>query len=341
MKALVLEEYKKVVYKDVPLPQIEEDEVLVNVKASSICGSDVHGYDGSSGRRIPPIIMGHEASGVITQIGSRVKKFKIGDRVTFDSTVYCGTCDYCVQGRTNLCERRQILGVSCKEHRREGTFAEYVAVPERILYRIPDGVSFESAALVEPLSVAFHAVNVTNLKLGDTVLVIGAGTIGLLIIKLLKVSNAARIIVSDLDEGKLKIAKEAGADYCFGKDADLIAEVMKLTGKGVDVAIEAVGVNATIQNAINATRRGGAVTLVGNVSPEIKLPLQSVITKELTLQCSCASAGEYPRCLAMMELGKVNMDDIISRVAPLEEGQMWLDSLHAAEPGLIKVLLTP
>lgn len=341
MKALVLEEYNKVVYKDVSLPQIQEDEVLVNVKASSICGSDVHGYDGGSGRRIPPIIMGHEASGVITQVGSRVKRFKVGDRVTFDSTIYCGECDYCVQGRTNLCENRQVLGVSCKEHRREGTFAEYVAVPERVLYSIPDGVSFENAALVEPLSVAFHAVDITNVKLGDTVLVIGAGTIGLLIIKLLRVSNAARIIVSDLDEGKLKIAKEAGADYCFGKGVDLMAEIKKLTEKGVDVAFEAVGINATVQNAINATRKGGAVTLVGNVSPEVTLPLQIVIARELTLQGSCASAGEYPRCLAMMESGRVNIDDVISKVAPLEEGQLWLDKLHAAEPGLIKVLLTP
>lgn len=342
MKALVLEEYGRLVYKDVDIPQIQDDEVLVNVKATSICGSDVHGYDGKSGRRIPPIIMGHEASGVITQVGCRVKRFKVGDRVTFDSTVYCGECKYCVQGRTNLCESRKTLGVSCEEHKRNGTFAEYVAIPERILYRIPEGVSYESASLVEPLSVAFHAVNITNIKLGDTVLVVGAGTIGLLIIKLLKVSNAARIIVSDLDEVKLKLAKEAGADYCFGRGTDLVSEVKKLTeGEGVDVSFEAVGINETIQNTINATRKGGAVTLVGNVSPEVKLPLQSVISRELKIHGSCASAGEYIRSLAMMEYGLITMDDVISKVAPLKEGQIWLDKLHAAEPGLVKVILIP
>ncbi|MGI6036842.1 MAG: galactitol-1-phosphate 5-dehydrogenase [Limnochordia bacterium] len=341
MKALVLEDYKKLVYKDVPVPQIKADEVLINVKASSICGSDVHGYDGSSGRRIPPVIMGHEASGVIAEVGSQVKNFQVGERVTFDSTIYCGQCHYCRQGLTNLCSNRSILGVSCPEYRRDGTFAQYVAVPERILYRIPDNVSFEDAAMVEPLSVAFHAINITDVKLGDTVLVIGAGTIGLLIIKLLRVSNAARIIVSDLDEEKLKIAKECGADFCFGPDVDLLAEVEKLTGEGVDVAFEAVGINVTVQNAINATRKGGTVTLVGNVTPEVQLPLQKVVTREIRLQGSCASAGEYDRCLAMMDLGLVNMDGIISQVAPLEEGQEWFDRLYRGERGIVKVVLTP
>ncbi|MCD6308787.1 MAG: alcohol dehydrogenase catalytic domain-containing protein, partial [Candidatus Latescibacteria bacterium] len=136
MKALVLESYNNLVYRDVPDPEIEDGEVLVRVKASGICGSDVHGMDGSTGRRIPPLVMGHEASGVIERTGSGVEGYSEGDCVTFDSTIYCGVCGYCRQGLVNLCDNRRVLGVACDEYSRDGAFAEYIAVPERILYRL-------------------------------------------------------------------------------------------------------------------------------------------------------------------------------------------------------------
>src|SRR5947209_1500247 len=152
MKALVLKEYKQFEFTDVPVPDIGTEEVLIQVKACGICGSDVHGMDGSTGRRIPPVIMGHEAAGVISKVGPAVTGWQVGDRVTFDSTIYCGKCYFCRRGEINLCDNRRVLGVSCGDYRQHGAFAEYVAVPQHILYRVPDWLPFSKAALVEPVS---------------------------------------------------------------------------------------------------------------------------------------------------------------------------------------------
>src|SRR3989440_8541379 len=181
MKALLLSKNKHLEMTDLPVPRAEPGEVLVRVAACGICGSDVHGYDGSSGRRIPPIVMGHEAAGTIDAIGSGVAGLAVGDRVTFDSTICCGTCSYCRRGEVNLCDQRQVLGVSCGDYRRAGAFAEYVLVPARITYRLPDNFSFPEAAMLEAISVALHAVALTDVRTEDTVVVIGAGMIGLLI----------------------------------------------------------------------------------------------------------------------------------------------------------------
>ncbi|MGC2497177.1 MAG: alcohol dehydrogenase catalytic domain-containing protein, partial [Acidobacteriaceae bacterium] len=160
MKALVLEEYNQLVLQEIPPPQPAPAELLIRVAACGICGSDVHGYDGSSGRRIPPIVMGHEAAGVVAAVGESVSRFRQGDRVTFDSTVFCGACPFCLRGEINLCDRRQVLGVSCGEYRRAGAFAEFVTVPERIAHRLPPSMSFAEAAMLEPTAVALHAVAV-------------------------------------------------------------------------------------------------------------------------------------------------------------------------------------
>src|SRR5450432_1019035 len=182
MNALMLSEYRHLSIEDLPVPACGPTDVLVQVAACGICGSDVHGYDGSSGRRIPPIVMGHEAAGTIESVGSAVTNFHKGDRVTFDSTIYCGECEYCQKGLMNLCGNREVLGVSTTEFRRAGAFADYVVVPERVLYALPASVSFAEAAMVEPLSVAVHAVAVSEIAKGSTALVVGAGMIGLLVL---------------------------------------------------------------------------------------------------------------------------------------------------------------
>src|SRR5579863_10147706 len=163
MKALVLKEYKRFSLEEVPKPELVPQEVLVAVKACGICGSDVHGMDGSTGRRRPPVVMGHEAAGIIAGVGAEVASWSAGDRVTFDSTIYCGECEYCRRGELNLCERRQVFGVSTSEYRRAGAFAEYVAVPDRIVHRLPENIPFVEAAMVEPLAVAVHAVSLSQI----------------------------------------------------------------------------------------------------------------------------------------------------------------------------------
>lgn len=343
MKALVLTDYFKFQYMDVEKPVIGRDDVLVNVKACAVCGSDIHGYDGQSGRRIPPIVMGHEASGVISEVGENVTKYKTGDRVTFDSTIYCGNCYYCRQGLINLCENRMVLGVSCGDYRKEGAMAEYVAIPGRILYRIPDDVTFNQAAMVEPLSIAVHAVRISPVKIGDHAVVLGAGTIGLLIIQCLKTAGCSEIIVVDLDDAKLETAKKFGATQTIGREeTDTVSRILQLTGgRGADIAFEAVGINPTFNAAVACVRRGGSVVMVGNVSPKVDFPLQSCVTRQINLYDSCASAGEYDICLDLIARNKVDVDSLISKAVPLSEGGIWFDKLHAQEPGLIKVVLNP
>jgi L-iditol 2-dehydrogenase len=343
MKALVLEAYNKLVYRDEPKPEYKSNEVLVRVKACGICGSDVHGMDGSSGRRIPPLIMGHEASGVVEEVGSNVSSFRKGDRVTFDSTVYKLDDWYTLQGKYNLSDDRKVLGVSPKEYRRNGAFAEYVVVPEHIMYRLPDKVSFERAAMVEPVAVATHAIDLTTIKMRDTVLVVGSGMIGLFLIQVLRISSAGKIIAVDLDDQKLQLAKKFGADLTVNaKDKDLHEVILRETnGRGADVAFEAVGIEATVKTAIDNVRKGGAVTLVGNLAASIGFPLQSVVTREIKVQGSCAIAGEYPKVLDMMEKGLVDVDSLLSATAPLSEGASWFKRLYEKEPGLNKVVLQP
>ena len=343
MKALVLEEYHRLVVEEVPVPDIAPDEVLVRVKACGICGSDVHGIDGSTGRRHPPLIMGHEAAGLIEEAGPAVSGWKAGDRVTFDSTISCGACRHCRRGEINLCDDRRVLGVSCAEYRQNGAFAEFVAVPARILYRLPDTLPFEEAALVESLSIAVHAAGRLPISLGDTALVVGAGTIGLLAIQVLKVHGCSLVAVADVAPERLALARKLGADAAIDtRTMDTAAEMKRLTdGRGADVAVEAVGLPATVRIAVESVRKGGALALVGNVSPEVALPLLSVVVREISLFGSCASNGEYPACLDLMAGRRVDVRSLISAVAPLAEGPTWFKRLYDREPGLMKVVLVP
>jgi L-iditol 2-dehydrogenase len=343
VKALVLKAYGDLRVEDVPEPKVQADEVLVRVRACGICGSDVHGMDGSTGRRIPPIIMGHEAAGEIVAVGAQVSPWKPGDRVTFDSTISCGACWHCRRGEVNLCDNRRVIGVSCSEYRRDGAFAEYIAVPARILYRLPDGLPFEQAALVEAVSVAAHAVSRSTLADDSCALVVGSGMIGLLVVQILKARGCKRIIAVDVDPGRLEVARRFGAAMTLTSDAaDLPARVRTMTeGRGADVVFEAVGLAATVRLAVDSTRKGGRITLVGNLSPSIELPLQAVVTRELTLAGSCASAGEYPECLQMIADGRVDVTSFVSAEAPLDQGAEWFARLHAKERGLMKVLLKP
>ncbi|MGH9604977.1 MAG: galactitol-1-phosphate 5-dehydrogenase [Terracidiphilus sp.] len=343
MKALLLSEYSRLEIADMPLPAVKPDDVMVRVKACGICGSDVHGYDGSSGRRIPPIVMGHEAAGMVAAAGAGVREYKEGDRVTLDSTVFCGDCEFCARGEVNLCNNRQVVGVSCGDYRRHGAFAEYVVVPERILYRLPDGFDFAEAAMLEAVSVALHAVRVSQAAGGSAVLVIGAGMIGLLTLQAARAAGCSPVYIADVDATRLDLARRIGADaalHCSG--AELVAETMKLTGgRGVDLAYEAVGRNETVAAAIDCTRKGGTVTLVGNIASEVTLPLQKVVTRQLRLQGSCASAGEYPQAIELIASGKIQVKPLITAVASLEAGPLWFERLHAGEPNLMKVVLTP
>ena len=343
MKSLLLTEYKRLQLTEQDRPDFGDDDVLIRIHSCGICGSDVHGYDGSSGRRIPPLIMGHEAAGIVEAVGTNVTNVIPGDRVTFDSTISCGKCEYCLSGRMNLCSHRMVLGVSCGDYRRHGAFAEFVSVPARIVYQIPETLPLEHAAMIEAVSVAVHAVSRASIDENSTALVVGTGMIGLLIVQAIRSKGCRSIIAVDLDSSRLELAKSLGAtETLVANEGDVVETARNLTeGEGVHVAFEVVGATPTVKTAVESTRKGGAVVLVGNLAPEVQMPLQSIVTRELDILGSCASAGEYPECIELMASGEIDVSPLISKVVPLEEGPDWFQRLYAGEAGLMKVILQP
>lgn len=343
MKALLLTAPSTFAFTDVPSPSPGPGEVLVDVRACGICGSDIHGMDGRSGRRIPPIVMGHEAAGIISALGEGTEGWKTGDRVTFDSTEFCGECGECRKGNFNLCANRKVLGVSCGDYRRHGCFAQQVVLPARILHRIPDSLSFEKAAFAEPVAIALHAVNLAPETKGEPAIVVGAGLIGLLVIQALKARGWEDVIAVDLDESRLALAKELGAGHVFSARLEGLASGLRdhCGGDGAAVVFEVVGAAAPVELAIRSTRKGGTVVLVGNLQPSVPLPLQEVVTRQISLKGSCACAGEYPEAIQRIEDGSIRVEPLLSAAAPLEEGGEWFARLANNTEGLLKVILKP
>jgi L-iditol 2-dehydrogenase len=343
MKALILKEYYQFSIEDVPTPTPGPTDVLVRIKSTAICGSDVHGYDGTSGRRIPPIIMGHEAAGEIASVGSEVTQWRSGERVTFDSTIFPLDDWYTRRGWYNLSNDRRVLGVSCDEYRQNGTFAEYALIPQHLLYHLPDSLSYDHAAITEPLAVALHGVSLTPIETGDTVAVIGAGTIGLMLVASLNQRGCANIVVSDVSDVRLEMARKFGATHSINPEHSSLSKICAdlTNGRGADSIFEAVGLEVTINDAIASLRRGGTLTLLGNISKQVSVPLQRIVAGQIRLQGSCAIREEFPAALKLLEAGKLPIELIISETAPLEQAPELFDRLHAADPRLLKVILHP
>jgi L-iditol 2-dehydrogenase len=345
MKALLLTAPSRLEYVDFPAPQPAEGEVLLRIRACGICGSDIHGWDGSTGRRRPPLIMGHEAAGEIVATGPGVDDWRAGERVTFDSTISCGTCSYCRAGQVNLCENRRVVGVAPAEYRQHGAFAELLALPARGLVRLPEALAFDHAAMVEPVSIAVHAVRRVEVRPDDTAVVVGAGMIGLLVVQALRWAGAKNVVAVDLVDSRLALARELGATHTLRSDGTNVAgEVARMTdGRGADLAFEVVGIAPTVNLSLQVLRRGGSAVLVGNLSPTTQdFPLQAVVTRELSVLGTCASAGEYPLCLDLIARGTIRVAPMIETVAPLAEGPKWFEKLSAKDGGkFMKVILAP
>jgi len=343
LKALIYTKPYSFEYSDFPDPEAGDDDVLIRVKACGICGSDVHGFTGKTGRRIPPLIMGHEAAGIVEGLGKNVSGFKKGDRVCFDSTVYCNKCEACLAGHINRCDKRQVLGVSVPAFKRHGAFAEYVSVPSWIVSKIPDELSFVHAALLEPASIGTHAANRAPISNEDTVVVIGAGTIGLFILQAARLRGAAKVIAVDINEFRLDLAKKLGADKLINPLKSNLSEAVlqETEGKGANVTLEAVGYAKTFADAVAITRMGGYVVAVGNLEKNAKFDLQQLIARELTFTGSYASSGEFRDCIELVASGKINVEPLISDVLPMQEGPDAFDRLLKAEENLVKIVLEP
>jgi L-iditol 2-dehydrogenase len=341
MKALMFDAPWAMPFRDVPDPQPRAGHAIVRVKAVGVCGSDVHGFTGSTGRRSPGIIMGHEFAG---QIESLVKsdsgelEFQIGDRVAVNPLITCGQCEPCRNGLENICERRKGIGWSV-----DGAYAELVSVPLRNLRRVPNTLDWQRAALIEPLAVAMRAANLTPLTLGATAVVIGAGTIGLLTVLALKRKGAGKVIVTDPLAHRLELAFKFGADLTINsKDVDAVQAVRDLTGgRGADAVVEAVGITATVEHSIRMARNGGAITWIGNSAPHVELPMQEVVTRELRIQGSYGFGNEFDRALEMLASNSLDVQPLIKMTAPLEQGEEIITGLAKGSLQTLKVVLTP
>ncbi len=343
MKALLYTKPYTFEYTDVPDPAVGDDDILVRVRACGICGSDVAGHTGKTGRRLPPLIMGHEAAGAVERVGRSVRGFSPGDRICFDSTVYCNQCPACQQGLFNRCVKRQVLGVSVPEFKRQGAFAEFVAVPHWICAKLPENMSFTQAALLEPASIGTHAANRPPIAKTDTVVVIGAGTIGLFILQAAKIRGAKTTIACDLNDWRLDLARQVGADVRLNSGkVDLKSEVLQRTdGRGADVTFEAVGFGETFGQAVAVTRTGGTLVAVGNLQKETEFNLQELVSRELTFTGSYASAGEFRTCIGSIASGQMNVEPLISEVLPLKEGPAAFKRLLDGKENLLKIILEP
>lgn len=335
MKALVYYGPRDIRISEVENPTLKKEDVLIKVNACGICGSDVHGYLGITGRRIPPMIMGHEFTGTVIDIGEEVKDVSIGDRVAVYPTIFCGNCSFCKIGLTNLCIARTVLGVMSIN----GAMAEYIAVPSNIVVKLPDNIDFIQGTLLEPLGVVYRAVkNAPNL-LNSSVFIAGAGTIGLLLLQLLKLVGASPIIITDVNEFRLNVARKLGADITLNPEREDITDaISRMNISGVDVAFEAVGIQSTVNQVLEIVKNRGTCILIGNSQRDVTINMQNIVTRELRL------FGSYTYTLEEFKatidiVSKIDVNSIVSKIISLEDAPKIFEELAKKNSDLIKVVI--
>lgn len=326
--------------REVENPVLKRDEVLVKVRACGICGSDVHGWLGKTGRRIPPMTMGHEFSGEIAELGADAKKFSVGDRVIVQPLKFCGECDFCKQGMTNMCLNKELFGVMTEN----GAFAEYVAVPEKLLFKMADSCSYETGAMAEPYAVAYGAVKKAGDLKGKDVMILGAGMIGLCVLQLVKLGEPASITVSDLSDERLALARKLGADYTINnKKEDPIEAVRKYTGgRMMDISIEAVGIEPTANLAICALKPAATAVWVGLSQRKITIDMQEVVNAARRIYGTYIyTFEEFGEVVDILCSGKLATDALLSGVVSLEEGEQAFKNLLNEPDKYIKIIVDP
>jgi L-iditol 2-dehydrogenase len=324
--------------KEVPMPEPAAHEVVVTVRAAGVCGSDVHGFTGSTGRRKPGIVMGHEASGTIHAVGVDVAGYAVGERVVVQPLHRCGQCTMCRAGRGNICQNRTLIGMDT-----HGAYAEAVRVPQDQLYRLPDDLSFADGAWTEPLSVALHAVAITPLEPLDTVVVVGAGPIGLLTLQAAKIKGAGTVIVTDRSPHRLELAQQLGADIVVNvAEQDPVSVAQQAAdGLGAHVTFEAVGITPTVQQALEVTRIGGNITWIGNSQRDVTLNMQQVVTRELTIRGTYGFDQEFSQAIELLRTKRVNVAPMTEQLAPLDAGPQIFHDLAKGTLDAVKVVLQP
>lgn len=335
MRALVYEGPRILTMREVAVPIPAADEVLIKVAFSGICGSELSGYLGQNSLRRPPLVMGHEFSGVISGLGSAVHGLALDQRVTVNPLIYCGRCRYCLVGRQNLCVDRQLLGAH-----RPGSFADYVVAPARMVSPLPDDMTLEQAALTEPLACSIRAMRLAGCTTRDHVLVIGLGPIGLLALQVAKAAGAASLIAADTDPDRRAMAELLGATVINPLEEQLVARTQALTaGFGADVVIDAVGLPITRNQACDAVAPSGRVVLVGLHEDQTELHINPLIRREIQLFGTFSyTVADFAEALSWLAQQRVVMERWMLRV-PLEEGQACFERLLGQPGPVSKILL--
>lgn len=340
MKALALFGVGDIRVIEKEIPEIEDKEVLIKVGACGICGTDIHFFKGEWKVKTP-LVLGHEFSGVVEKIGSKVTNVKVGDRVVAEPNIPCGECKYCRMSERNFyCENLQATGVTI-----DGAFAEYVKVPVQNVYKIPESLSLEEAALIEPLACIVRGLDNIGIKVGSSIAIVGAGPIGLLMLQIVNYYGASKTFIVDMVEERLNLAKELGASYAINfKDQDPRSFINRRTeGVGVDVSIECVGSSSAIETAFKLVRRGGKLLIFG-VAPEHDVwqvkPFE-LYDKEVSIFTSYRSPYTFQRAVEIASSEKINFKRIISHVYSLNEAPKAFSDLASRKKGMVKVLIKP
>lgn len=337
MKAAVLQEAYKIEYQDVPIPEPKAGEVQIKISYAGICGSELHAYRGLHKRRVPPVIMGHEISGVVSALGEGVKKFQIGDRVTVVPMYGCGACSACFRGETSLCTDKTILG----SQEWQGGFAEYCTAPEKLVYRLPEPVSLREASLVEPLAVGLHAVRTAGITAGDKVAVLGAGTIGLCTAMMAARAGAVPLICTDIQKFNLERALTIGATHTIdSSDPELVSKIQEITDGGCDCVFITAPINQLIEQALRITRKQGQVVCVAMFGEETPVNVELNRAKELILTgTSMYYEEDFARILNMLCYGKIDISGLVTHEVPLSDADLAFRMYMDRVPGIIKILL--
>jgi len=341
MKAAVLKAARLVAVEDRPLPALRPDEVMVRIRASGICGSDVHGFEGRIFDRRPiGIIMGHEAAGEVHEVGAQVKDFGPGERVAINPLIPCLVCPQCRRGWFNLCDSMITLGSAMRVFH-DGTMCEFVPVPSRQLHRLPEGMSFEEGAMAEPASNAVHLLNRAGVELGSVLAVVGTGAIGLIVVQAAKLAGARKVIAVDINPFRLACAKEAGADRIVNAaEEDAVAVIREESeGRGADIAVEAAGTAATYRICLEAVAKRGKVAALGFMEPEVLFPMRTLIYREISVIGCTAFSYEIDATLALIASGRLAVAPLITRTFPLDSVQEAYETAADPKSNSVKVMV--
>jgi len=343
VRAIVYDDPRKIVVKDVPKPRVGPRDLLMKVKAAGICGSDLEMARGNRPDVVPPRIPGHEVAGEVTEAGGQTTRFQVGDRVVVEPIISCGTCRNCRVGRYNVCKELKFVGVHI-----DGAFAEYLAIPEQRAYKIPDHLSYEEAAVLEPTAVGVHIIKRAKVSLGDTVVILGAGPIGLQTGQAAKNRGAGYLMMTDVLDYRLEIAKKLAADLVINSaEEDLLQRVNEVTdGEGADVVIEAVGKSETILQTMDLVRVGGRILLAGlsveRFATDPPTFWMRQLLKEVTIETSRSyAAGNWDAAIKLVSRGAINCEALVTHRFPLDQASRAYEVADRKLENSMKVLFTP